>query len=214
MLAWSHSRTVWHIPSFTDTIEKAKEASPGISPTIPSASHLINMLLPRVLGNREWGEVAAHGPGPDAGMCRLVTRPFPVWHPCDQHLHAHDTPLDLIYFFPPLGLQSKYLALKRLAASRQIGRRSLMGIELMVPTGRKKKTQINMWVQGDFLTIYRIRGIVYFLHISQRVHLWAPFTTSNRQVGRPMAVKIRWWLINGLATGFNTQIHKDFYFFP
>lgn len=73
------------------------------------------------------------------------------------------------------------LALKRLAVSRQIRRTSQMGTESMVPTGGKKKT---MWVQGDFLTIYWIRGIVYFLHISQRVHLWAPFTTSNRQVGR------------------------------
>lgn len=62
--------------------------------------------------------------------------------------------------------------------------------------------------QGGFLTIYRRGGIVCFLHISQRVHLWAPFTTSNKQVGRGMALKIRWWLINGLATGFNTQINN------
>lgn len=76
-----------------------------------------------------------------------------------------------------------------------------------MPTGEK-----NAWAQGDFLTIYRTGGIVYFLHISQRVHLWAPFTTSNRQVGRDTPLKIRWWLINGLATGFNTQIYNYLYF--
>lgn len=71
----------------------------------------------------------------------------------------------------------------------------------------------HMWAQGDFLTIYQIGGIVYFLRISQGVHLWAPFTTSNRHVGRNMAEKIRRWLINGLATGFNTQIYNYLYFF-
>ena len=76
-----------------------------------------------------------------------------------------------------------------------------------------QKEEKNMWAQGDFLTIYQIGGIVYFPHISQRVHLWAPFTTSNRQVGRDMAVKIRRWLINGLAIGFNTQIYNYLYFF-
>lgn len=99
MLAWSlQQTTVWHIPSFTDPVEKAKEASPGISPTFLLASCLFNMLLLRVLGKREGGGLAAHGSGPDAGTCRLVTRHSPVWYPGDQHLHAHGTPLDPIYF--------------------------------------------------------------------------------------------------------------------
>lgn len=61
---------------------------------------------------------------------------------------------------------------------------------------------------GRFPNHLPIGGIVYFLHISRRVHLWAPFTTSNRQVGKDMALKIRWWLINGLAKGFNTQTNN------
>lgn len=75
------------------------------------------------------------------------------------------------------------------------------------------KREKNMWAQGDFLTIYRIGGIVYF-PISPKESIYEfHFMTSNRQVGRDMAVKIRWWLINGLATGFNTQIYNYLYFF-
>lgn len=142
---------------------------------------------------------------PLSWCCQAPPHVTPLWPESACSWHS----LGLSLFFPPLGLQHKYLALERLAASRQIGRMSQMSTEPTVPTWEEK----TMRAQGDFFTIYRIGGIVYFLHISQRVHLWAPFTTSNRQVGRAMVVKIRWWLINGLATGFNTQIYNYLYFF-
>lgn len=117
---------------------KAEEAGPGTNPAIPSATCLFNTLLPRVMGRREGHGVAAPGPCLDAGRRRLVARPLPVWHPCDQSLHTRWHALGLGLFFPLLGLQPTYLALERLAASSQIGRTSQMGTESTVPTRGKK----------------------------------------------------------------------------
>lgn len=206
MLAWSlQQRTAW-LTLFHWARREGKGS--GIGPTVLLASCLFNMLLLRVLGKREWGGVAAHGLGPDAGMCRLGSRPSPVWHPCDKHLHAHGTPLDSICFSHLWDNRLNTWHWKDWQVLDRSG-----GYPRWALIQWYQREEKNMWVQGDFLTIYPIRRIVYFLHISQRVHLWAPFTTSNRQVGRHMAVKIRWWLINGLATGFNTQIYNYLYFF-
>lgn len=84
-----------------------------------------------------------------------------------------------------------------------------MGTGSTVPTVGK-----SMCVHGDLLTIYQRGGIVYFLGISQRIHLQAPFTTSNKLSGRDMAAEIRRGLMNALATCFNTQIYDYPSFVP
>lgn len=84
-----------------------------------------------------------------------------------------------------------------------------MGTRSTVPTVGK-----SMRVHGDLLTIYRRGGIVYFQGISQRIHLQAPFMTSNKLSGRDMAAEIRRGLMNILATCFNTQIYDYPSFVP
>lgn len=118
--------------------QEGRRSWPWHQSSHPSATCLFNTLLPRVMGRREGHGVAAPGPCLDAGRRRLVARPLPVWHPCDQSLHTRWHALGLGLFFPLLGLQPTYLALERLAASSQIGRTSQMGTESTVPTGGKK----------------------------------------------------------------------------
>lgn len=84
-----------------------------------------------------------------------------------------------------------------------------MGTGSAVPTVGK-----SMRVHGDLLTIYQRGGIVYFLGISQRIHLQAPFMTSNKLSGRDKAAEIRRGLMNALATCFNTQIYDYPSFVP
>ena len=188
--------------------QKAKEADPGSNPAIPQPLAKDIRLFPRVLKGRERHGVAADGhilmlaragwlSGP-AQHDTLVTRVCTL----------SDTPLASVYFsrFWDCSLHTWHWKAWKL--SGRLGGHPRWALDQQCQQEEK-----NMCAQGDFLTIYQIGGIVYFPHISQRVHLWAPFTTSNRQVGRDMAVKIRRWLINGLAIGFNTQIYNYLYFF-
>ena len=201
-------KTVWHIASFTDAIRKQKKLT--LAPIQPFLQPLAKdlRLFPRVLKGRERHGVAADGhilmlaragwlSGP-AQHDTLVTRVCTL----------SDTPLASVYFsrFWDCSLHTWHWKAWKL--SGRLGGHPRWALDQQCQQEEK-----NMCAQGDFLTIYQIGGIVYFPHISQRVHLWAPFTTSNRQVGRDMAVKIRRWLINGLAIGFNTQIYNYLYFF-
>lgn len=148
---------------------ESKRSWPGSNPAIPS-SHLLRIwVVPQGTDGqgKTWG--GSSWPYPDAGTCRLVVRPRPARHTCDQSLHTQWHTLGLHLFFPLLGLQPTYLALESLAAFRQIGRTSQMGTGSTVPAGGKKHVS-----SGDFLTIYQIGELFIFLISPQRVHLWAP----------------------------------------
>lgn len=153
------------IRQVSDTVETTKVATPAPVPPFPQT-----LLYPTRCSS------GCRGRGSDLGWClmapvlmlarvgwlpspsqcdTLVTRAAHSWHS-----------LGFSLLLPPLGLQPEYLALERLAAPRRIGRTFQMGTESTVPTGREKHG-----AQGDFLTIYRTGGIVYFLNISQGVHL-------------------------------------------
>ena len=188
---------------------KAEEADPGINPAIPSDTCLFNTLLPRVLGRREghWGGSSwpvSWGWQAQAS-CQAPPSVTPLW---PESAHSMACPWTWS-IFPTSGIAAYILGIGKVGSFKSDWEDVPDG-HWINSANKRKKTHVS---PGRFLNYLPNRGNCLFPHISQRVHLWAPFMTSNRQVGRDMAVKIRWWLINGLATGFNTQIYNYLYFF-
>ena len=187
-----------------------KQKKLTLAPTQPFLQPLAKDLglLPRVLRGRErhgWQLMATAWCWHMHAACQAPPSMTLLW-PESAHSMTQPWPPSI---FPTSEIAAYILGIGKLGSFQADWEDIPDGYWINSANRRKK----NMWAQGDFLTIYQIGGIVYFPHISQRVHLWAPFTTSNRQVGRDMAVKIRRWLINGLATGFNTQIYNYLYIF-